>query len=270
VSRTRPAPLSSDLLAPKGGATPAIRDKSPILRSVEASAAPVVAKLPFADPAPVADTSPEPALVAEAIGAPPPRASDRRRIALFAAALAVALAAAVAIGVARREEPAPPPAPPQPEAAVVEPSAASVEPQPAVPEPVEAAADVPPAAPDLAPAAPAPAEPPTPMAEPAASVVPPPKAKPPVAPEAPAANGRYAVQFASVRSAEGARQEAQRIARKLNATLQGRDLAVVRAETRERGTRYRVVANGYATLAVARAVCTAARARDEDCLVIRR
>jgi hypothetical protein len=94
--------------------------------------------------------------------------------------------------------------------------------------------------------------------------------RPPAAPEAPAANGRYAVQFASVPSADGARHEAQRIARKLSATLQGRDVAVVRAETRDLGTRYRVVASGYATLAAAHAACAAARERDEDCLVIRR
>ncbi len=180
-----------------------------------------------------------------------------------------------------------PPAPlPVPESAVGEapaaaapqiPAAASSPPsEPALSEP----ADAPPqvaaqpaapetAAPETATAEPATAEPATPepaTPEPAAAAMP----APPVQTAARTASGTYVVQLAALRARDGTRPAWTRLQRAHPMLLGDKELTVQEIDLGERGIFYRVQAGFFPDRVGASALCRALKARQQDCLVVKR
>ncbi len=128
-------------------------------------------------------------------------------------------------------------------------------PEPALPEP-------PPAPPQVAaqPVAPEPAAP-----EPAAAQ--------PVAPLQTAArtpSGAYVVQLAALRGRDGTRPAWTRLQRAHPMLLGDKDLTVQEVDLGERGIFYRVQAGFFPDRAGAGALCRALKARQQDCLVVKR
>jgi hypothetical protein len=169
---------------------------------------------------------------------------------------AAAMPAAAAL--AATAPPAPPPAgaPPVSDIDTVEPASGTI-----LPVNVPASEVAPPAS-DLGGAPEIPATIPK-----SVSPVPVPKAKPELG-GVPA--GRYAVQLASIALEGRAQEEAFRLQKQLGAVLGGREIKVERAVVAGKGTRYRLRASGFQSLAEARAACAQAVKLKADCLAIRR
>lgn len=99
------------------------------------------------------------------------------------------------------------------------------------------------------------------------SPVPVPKAKPePVA----VAVGRYAIQLASIGIEKRATEEAFRLQKQFGDVLGGREIRVESARVEGKGTMYRLRANGYRSLADARAACAQIERLKGNCLALRR
>ena len=156
--------------------------------------------------------------------------------------------------------PLPPPVPERAEgeapaaAAPQIPAAPQVAAQPTTPEPIapESAAPEPaaspPAAPELAAAVPA----------------------PPVQTAAWTPSGAYVVQLASLRARAGTRPAWVRLQRAHPMLLGDRELAVQEVDLGERGIFYRVQAGFFPDRAGASDLCRALKARQQDCLVVKR
>ncbi len=129
---------------------------------------------------------------------------------------------------------------------------------PALPEPKTEAmlAPEPPAALPVVP----PAAPPVATSEPAPQVAALPKAQ----------SGNYVVQLASLRSKDGAAPAWARMKSAHPALLGDRELAIQRVDLGDRGIFFRVQAGFFADRAGARELCTALKARGQDCLVAKR
>ena len=169
----------------------------------------------------------------------------------------------------------PPPPPPVPERAEDEaPTAAapqipaapspSSEPTPAEPAlaPPQVAAQ--PAAPE--PAAPEPAAPEPAAPDPAATAVP----APPVQTAARTPSGAYVVQLAALRARADTRPAWTRLQRAHPMLLGDKELTVQEVDLGERGIFYRVQAGFFPDRAGASALCRALKARQQDCLVVKR
>ncbi len=143
--------------------------------------------------------------------------------------------------------PSPPPEPAPPEPVLVPPQVAA---QPAAPEP---------AAPE--PAAPEPAAP----AEPASPVQ-----TGAVQTAARTPSGAYVVQLAALRARDGTRPAWARLQRAHPMLLGDRELTVQEVDLGERGIFYRVQAGFFPERAGASALCRALKARQQDCLVVKR
>jgi cell division septation protein DedD len=165
----------------------------------------------------------------------------------------------------------PPPEAPLPRPAVPEPvaEAAALPPPAAVPAPVTAAAPtVPTAVPATPPASTAavPATPPTTAATP-------PQTKPAAAPAtaptvAPTGKG-YHLQLGAVRSAEGAKQEWERLRRQNGDLLDTLGLVTPRVDLGERGTFYRIQAGPIADAGQAERRCNELKRRGVGCLLVK-
>ncbi|WP_249732319.1 SPOR domain-containing protein, partial [Roseococcus sp. SDR] len=99
-----------------------------------------------------------------------------------------------------------------------------------------------------------------PAARPAATPAPAQQARP-----APAAGGRFMVQFAATRSEEAARTEWERLQRRIP-ELAGRQPIITRLERDGQPTLWRVRTGGFADAAAARAFCEPIRAREIACI----
>ena len=143
--------------------------------------------------------------------------------------------------------PSPPPEPAPPEPVLVPPQVAA---QPAAPEP---------AAPE--PAAPEPAA----TAEPASPVQ-----TGAVQTAARTPSGAYVVQLAALRARDGTRPAWARLQRAHPMLLGDRELTVQEVDLGERGIFYRVQAGFFPDRAGASALCRALKARQQDCLVVKR
>ncbi|MCH8809032.1 MAG: SPOR domain-containing protein [Proteobacteria bacterium] len=143
--------------------------------------------------------------------------------------------------------PSPPPEPAPPEPVLVPPQVAA---QPAAPEP---------AAPE--PAAPEPAA----TAEPASPVQ-----TGAVQTAARTPSGAYVVQLAALRARDGTRPAWARLQRAHPMLLGDRELTVQEVDLGERGIFYRVQAGFFPERAGASALCRALKARQQDCLVVKR
>ena len=158
--------------------------------------------------------------------------------------------------------PAGPPAVPQvgPQVAAASPPEAAPErvlPEPVLPEPraetlLAPEPPAPPRAPVAAPSAPA--------REPAPQVAALPGAK----------TGGFVVQLAALRAKDGARPAWARLQKAHPALLGQRELAIQKVDLGDRGIFYRVQAGFFADRAGARGLCTALKARGQDCLVVKR
>ncbi len=159
----------------------------------------------------------------------------------------------------------PPPPPPVPERAEDEaPTAAA----PQIPEAPSPSSEPTPAEPALAPpqvaaqpAAPEPAAP-----EPAATAVP----APPVQTAARTPSGAYVVQLAALRVRADTRPAWTRLQRAHPMLLGDKELTVQEVDLGERGIFYRVQAGLFPDRAGASALCRALKARQQDCLVVKR
>ncbi len=169
----------------------------------------------------------------------------------------------------------PPPPPPVPERAEGEvPTAAAPkipaapgppsEPTPSEPAlaPPQVAAQL--AAPELA--APELATPESAAPEPAATAVP----APPVQTAARTPSGAYVVQLAALRARAGTRPAWTRLQRAHPMLLGDKELTVQEVDLGERGIFYRVQAGFFPDRAGASALCRALKARQQDCLVVKR
>ena len=169
----------------------------------------------------------------------------------------------------------PPPPPPVPERAEGEvPTAAAPqipaapsppsEPTPSEPAlaPPQVAAQL--AAPELA--APELATPEPAAPEPAATAVP----APPVQTAARTPSGAYVVQLAALRARAGTRPAWTRLQRAHPMLLGDKELTVQEVDLGERGIFYRVQAGFFPDRAGASALCRALKARQQDCLVVKR
>ena len=168
----------------------------------------------------------------------------------------------------------------------------SAVPPPPPPDPERAEAEAPAAAAPQVPAA-APSPPPEP-APPEPVLVPPQVAAQPAAPE-PAAtaepaspvqtgavqtgavqtaartpSGAYVVQLAALRARDGTRPAWARLQRAHPMLLGDRELTVQKIDLGERGIFYRVQAGFFPDRAGASALCRALKARQQDCLVVKR
>ena len=147
--------------------------------------------------------------------------------------------------------PSPPPEPAPPEPVLVPPQVAA---QPAAPEP---------AAPE--PAAPEPAataEPASPAQTGAVQTA--------VQTAARTPSGAYVVQLAALRARDGTRPAWARLQRAHPMLLGDRELTVQEVDLGERGIFYRVQAGFFPDRAGASALCRALKARQQDCLVVKR
>ncbi len=141
-------------------------------------------------------------------------------------------------------------------------TAASVEPPPAPAAPVAALPTEPPAAPSAA------TLPPPAASLPASSESPVPQvaALPPAA--APA--GPYVVQLAALKSQDGARPAWRRLQKAHSVLLSEREMAIQEIDLGERGIFHRVQAGYFTDRTSALELCTALKARGQDCLVVKR
>ncbi len=146
------------------------------------------------------------------------------------------------------EPAAPPPAPPEPVASVPAPP----EPAAAAPEPAEPATSAP-AAETTAPPAP-----PAPAVQTAART-------PSGAP-----SGAYVVQLAALRARDSARPAWARLQKAHPMFLGDKELTIQEVDLGERGIFYRVQAGFFPDRAGASALCQALKARQQDCLVVKR
>ena len=158
--------------------------------------------------------------------------------------------------------PSPPSEPAPSEPALAPPQVAA---QPAAPEPAAPELGAPePAAPE--PAAPEPAAPEPAAPEPAAAAVP----APPVQTAARTPSGAYVVQLAALRARAGTRPAWTRLQRAHPMLLGDKELTVQEIDLGERGIFYRVQAGFFPDRAGASALCRALKARQQDCLVVKR
>ncbi len=146
------------------------------------------------------------------------------------------------------EPAAPPPAPPEPVASVPAPP----EPAASAPEPAEPATSAP-AAETTAPPAP-----PAPAVQTAART-------PSGAP-----SGAYVVQLAALRARDSARPAWARLQKAHPMFLGDKELTIQEVDLGERGIFYRVQAGFFPDRAGASALCQALKARQQDCLVVKR
>ena len=109
-----------------------------------------------------------------------------------------------------------------------------------------------------------------PAAPPVASSEPAPQVAAQVAALPKAQSGNYVVQLASLRSKDGAAPAWARMKSAHPALLGDRELAIQRVDLGDRGIFYRVQAGFFADRAGARELCTALKARGQDCLVAKR
>ena len=212
----------------------------------------------------VSEPMPSSVSTAMPLAAPEPGADAPDDAAAARSASEIAPAAGVP-GAPPSADPQPPP-PPVATAAPTAPRIAALPPPAAEPEPpISAAALTPP-----------------PVERPAAQSAPPASAPPPATAAAPAqrssaapatrpaAAGRYAVQIASLGSKARAEAESARLAKSLDAILDGRKPAVEEAMVAGRGTMYRIRVRGYATKDAADRACAAIKGNGLGCLVVRR
>ncbi len=89
------------------------------------------------------------------------------------------------------------------------------------------------------------------------------------APQKPIPTVRYVIQLASSSSADKAATTWQRLQKAHPVLLAKRSLAIQQAEVVGHGTVFRVQTGGFDSLARARAFCTAFRAQDQECLVVK-
>ncbi len=89
------------------------------------------------------------------------------------------------------------------------------------------------------------------------------------APQKPIPTVRYVIQLASSSSADKAATTWQRLQKAHPVLLAKRSLAIQQAEVVGHGTVFRVQTGGFESLARARAFCTAFRAQDQECLVVK-
>jgi cell division septation protein DedD len=141
---------------------------------------------------------------------------------------------------------------------------------PAVP---QAAVSVPEATPEpqaeVAPSAPEPAEAQVAVAAPTPAPTPAPVA-PQVAALPAAQTGDYVVQLAALKAQASARPAWTRLQKAHPELLNDRDLAIQRVDLGDRGIFYRIQAGFFADRAGALALCSALKARGQDCLVAKR
>ncbi len=141
-------------------------------------------------------------------------------------------------------------------------TAASAEPPPASAAPGAALLPEPPAAQLAATPAPPAASLPAPSESPAPQVA--------ALPLATAPAGPYVVQLAALKSQDGARPAWGRLQKAHSALLGERELATQEIDLGERGILYRVQAGYFPDRASALELCTALKARGQDCLVVKR
>jgi hypothetical protein len=148
--------------------------------------------------------------------------------------------------------PSPPsePAPTEPALAPPQVAAQAVTPEPAAPEP----------------ASPESASPESAAREPAAAAVP----APPVQTAVRTPSGAYVVQLAALRARAGTRPAWTRLQRAHPMLLGDKELTVQEIDLGERGIFYRVQAGFFPDRAGASALCRALKARQQDCLVVKR
>ncbi len=84
------------------------------------------------------------------------------------------------------------------------------------------------------------------------------------------AGGPYVVQLAALKSQDGARPAWGRLQKAHTALLSERELAIQEIDLGERGIFYRVQAGHFPDRASALELCTALKARGQDCLVVKR
>ncbi len=84
------------------------------------------------------------------------------------------------------------------------------------------------------------------------------------------AGGLYVVQLAALKSQDGARPAWRRLQKAHPALLSERELAIQEIDLGERGIFYRVQAGYFPDRASALELCTALKARGQDCLVVKR
>ncbi len=89
-------------------------------------------------------------------------------------------------------------------------------------------------------------------------------------PPATAPAGPYVVQLAALRSQDGARPAWGRLQKAHTALLRERELAIQEVDLGARGIFYRVQAGYFPDRASALELCTALKARGQDCLVVKR
>jgi cell division septation protein DedD len=141
-------------------------------------------------------------------------------------------------------------------------TAASTEPPPASAAPVAALPTEPPAAPSAA------TLPPPAASLPASSESPAPQVA--VLPPATTPAGPYVVQLAALKSQDRARPAWGRLRKAHSPLLSERELATQEIDLGERGILYRVQAGYFPDRASALELCTALKARGQDCLVAKR
>jgi cell division septation protein DedD len=166
----------------------------------------------------------------------------------------------------------PPPEAPLPRPTVVETPpepAASAPAPPATPAPLAATASTPP--PAVSPSPPVSAAAPPPAAAAPQATAPPakPAAAPATAPAAAAAGKGYHLQLGAVRSAEGAKQEWERLRQRQPDLLGALSLATPRVDLGERGTFYRIQAGPIADAAQAERRCNELKRRGIGCLLVK-
>ncbi len=144
--------------------------------------------------------------------------------------------------------------------------AAAPEPPPAPAAPAAAPLPEPPAAPFAATPAATPAPPAASLPAPSETPAPQVAALPPAT--APA--GPYVVQLAALKSQDGARPAWGRLQKAHTALLSERELAIQEIDLGARGIFYRVQAGYFPDRASALELCTALKARGQDCLVVKR
>ena len=168
---------------------------------------------------------------------------------------------------------------PPPEAPLPRPAAVETPPEPALNAP-----PAPPAAPMTGATTPAPAAPPAPTSPPpAVAAAVPPAPAPPVAtspakpaaapattaPASPAVGKGYFLQLGAGRSAEGAKQEGERIRRRQADLLGTLSLITPRVDLGERGTFYRIQVGPIADAAQAEHRCNELKRRGIGCLLVK-
>lgn len=94
-----------------------------------------------------------------------------------------------------------------------------------------------------------------------------PKPKP-VASVSKTATGDFRLQFAALPDQAEAKKAAQTLGKKLTAAMAGRELIVRRAEIPNKGTFYRIQADGFADRAQASATCDKIKALQQSCIVV--